>query len=74
VDYARDEAEDRKDDVDPEVLADPHLQKHPKRWQEYRDYDAKQIHRTLSVYDRPRLTFLLRYSLPTVAVSSPGIP
>jgi hypothetical protein len=45
VDYAGDVAEDRQKDVDPELLADPHLQEHPKGREKYRDNDAKQIHR-----------------------------
>jgi hypothetical protein len=40
VDYARDIAEDRQEDVDPKVLADPHLQEHPEGREEYRDNDA----------------------------------
>jgi hypothetical protein len=40
VDYAWDVAEDCKQDVDPELLADAHLQEHPKGREKYRNYDS----------------------------------
>ena len=40
MDYARNVAEDRQKDIDPEVLTDPHLQEHSQGREEDRDYDA----------------------------------
>src|SRR5215217_6828661 len=44
VDYARDVAEDRQQDVDPKLLADAYLQEHLYGWEKYRDDDTQQIH------------------------------
>src|SRR5215203_3576948 len=41
VDYAGHVAQDRQHDVDPEVLADPHLQEHPEGRYEYGDDDTE---------------------------------
>src|SRR5690606_33529791 len=37
-------AEDGEDDVDPEMLAEPHLKKHAKRRQDDREDDADEVH------------------------------
>ena len=55
VDDAWDEAENGEQDVDPEVLADAHLQEDPQGREQYRDYDAEHVHRYLPSI---RLTFL----------------
>src|SRR5215210_2894817 len=50
MDYARDIAEDREQDVDPELFAYTHLQEDPEGWEKYRDDDSQKIHhRPLSV-------------------------
>lgn len=40
MDYAGNVAEDRKQDIDPEVLGKSHLQEHTQGWEKYGDYDA----------------------------------
>ena len=45
MDYPRDIAQDRQQDIDPEVFADPHLQEYAQGWEKYGDYDTQQIHR-----------------------------
>ena len=45
MDDAGDEAEDRQQDVDPEVFTDPDLQEHPQGREDYRDYDTQHVHR-----------------------------
>ena len=40
VDYARNVAKDRKQDVNPEVLANTNLQEHAQGWEKYRDNDT----------------------------------
>ena len=40
VNYARNIAEDRQKNINPEVLANPYLQEHSQRWEEDRDYDT----------------------------------
>jgi hypothetical protein len=47
MDYPRDIAQDRQQDADPEVLANPHLQKHAQGREKYSYYDAQQIHQHL---------------------------
>ncbi len=47
VDDAGDVAKNGKQDVDPELLADAHLQKHTQGREKYGDYDTQQIHRNL---------------------------
>ncbi len=61
---AGDEAEDRQQDIDPEVLADPDLQEHPEGREQYGEHDTQQIHRNLLSV---RLT-----SLPTTLPDSRG--
>jgi hypothetical protein len=45
MDYAWDVTEERKQNVDPELLANANLQEYPQGREEYRDNDAEQIHR-----------------------------
>ncbi len=40
MDDAGDEAEDRQQDIDPEVLPDPDLQEHPQGREQYGDNDT----------------------------------
>ena len=40
MDYAGDVAEDRQQDIDPEVLGNPHLQEHTQGWKKYGDDDT----------------------------------
>ena len=40
MNYAGDVTEDGKQDVDPELLTDTHLQEHPERREQYRDDDS----------------------------------
>jgi hypothetical protein len=40
MDYAGNVAEDRQQDIDPEVLGKPYLQEHTQWWEKYGDYDA----------------------------------
>ncbi len=41
MDDPRDIAEERQKNVNPEVLTDPHLQKHPQRGEKNRDHEAQ---------------------------------
>jgi hypothetical protein len=49
MDYAWDVTEERKQNVDPELLANAYLQEYPQGREEYRDNDAEQIHRKTSL-------------------------
>jgi hypothetical protein len=40
VNDAWDVTQDREKDIQPEVLADAHLEEHAKRWQQVREEDA----------------------------------
>jgi hypothetical protein len=53
MDYAGNIAQDRQQDIDPEVLADPYLQKHAQGREKYSYYDAQQIHQHLLDIDLP---------------------
>jgi hypothetical protein len=44
VDYAGDVAENRKQNINPELLAESHLQEHTQGWEQYGDDDTQQIH------------------------------
>jgi hypothetical protein len=45
MDYARYVTQDRKQNVDPKLLADAYLQEYAQGREKYRDNDAEQIHR-----------------------------
>jgi hypothetical protein len=53
MDNARDIAEDRQQDIDPEVLANPNLQEYTQGWEKYGDYDTQQIHLKTPYVDLP---------------------
>ncbi len=46
--YAGNIATDRQQNVDPELKAEADLQQNAKRWQEYRENDANEVHDALS--------------------------
>jgi hypothetical protein len=49
MDYAGNVAEDRQQDVNPKVFANPNLQEYAQGWEKYRDDDTQQIH-LISLY------------------------
>jgi len=42
--YARNIAEDRQQDVYPELITKPHLQEHSQGWKKDRNQDSPEIH------------------------------